>query len=766
MISSNRTDQLANALGRNSLQTAVRLLCLAACAAMILIALLVYRANAGGILIAVAFMVIYVQLPGLFLLRMAQFRPGHISTALAVGFFTGWAFITLQYFITELIHTNALLYALGPVCTILWILQLVRERRDAREPRGTEQNLAGSGAGQKLAGPGFGQRLWAGFQSLSPALCIFLTVGLLYTMLMTQYLYLSPEVDHMITMNPDKGFHLGLINSLSHGWPLECPWFSGLYFNYHIFTELLYSVPIRLFGLTADLMLFSVGPYLTVYAFGVSLYAVFREMCARADRAGLYCLALLLSNIFIARGIDQSIAFLFIFRNENVAGYGVSGALVLIILIKYWYAAHIGGPEGAVAARSKKDSAAAQDISPAERRASARRAKASAAYAWRLFLPLLAVLMLLTGIKGPFGVVAVAALWGTWILGLILRQAKLKTILPLLILSVGFYIVYAVILGSKGQSASAGESLIALANIIDITFFKAPLVALMKSIGLPSVIRYAVLLGIFTVFLLTAFFLPFVIGYIRELILVCAKKKAFDFTRVFVYAATLVGFIAMLLLNYHGHSQIYFGFVTVFFAPLIAFWFFEDMEGNQGTLMRIIRGIFLVCLILSAIGLAGFMAGELGEAAKSADPSAPGGNRYKSISHKEYEAMRWIDKNTPKDALLATDRYYTVAPKNFDIADRWDNRYFLYADYANRICYFAGAGYNLPARDWEKRQERIRINDRFFDAADEERGDLARSLGIDYVVVSKRFTKAGDLTNQDYELCFSNKHVDVYAITY
>ena len=251
MISSNRTDQLANALGRNSLQTAVRLLCLAACAAMILIALLVYRANAGGILIAVAFMVIYVQLPGLFLLRMAQFRPGHISTALAAGFFTGWTFITLQYFITELIHTNALLYALGPVCTILWILQRVRERQGARGP---------GGAGQKLAGSSAGQRIWTSFQSLSPALCIFLTVGLLYTMLMTQYLYLSPEVDHMITMNPDKGFHLGLINSLSHGWPLECPWFSGLYFNYHIFTELLYSVPIRLFGLTADLMLFSVGP--------------------------------------------------------------------------------------------------------------------------------------------------------------------------------------------------------------------------------------------------------------------------------------------------------------------------------------------------------------------------------------------------------------------------------------------------------------------------------------------------------------------------
>ena len=99
------------------------------------------------------------------------------------------------------------------------------------------------------------------------------------------------------------------------------------------------------------------------------------------------------------------------------------------------------------------------------------------------------------------------------------------------------------------------------------------------------------------------------------------------------------------------------------------------------------------------------------------------------------------------------------------MTDRWDNRFFLYADYSNRICYLAGAGYNLPARDWQKRLDRIKINDRLFDASDAERGDLARDLGIDYVVLSKRFTDAGDLSNKDYKLCFSNEDIDVYEIT-
>ncbi len=688
---------------KRPLNTVIQIACLAMILAMTAVSFGVYHADGTGLLVFAAFIVFYVQLPGQWLIRLAGIRFEHTPGILASGFFTGWAFVTLQYFITEIIPVNLILYITGPLCSAIYLVtMIVSHKRDEA---------------QRLD-----RRSW-----LSPSFCIFMVLCLLYSMMLTQYLYLSPSIDQTITMNPDKGFHLGLINSLSHGYPLECPWFSGLYFNYHIFTELLYSVPIRLFGLTADTLLFTCGPYMTVYAFGMSLYALFCEFCRKKERAGLYCLAVILSNIFIARGIDRSIAFLFIFRNENVAGYGVSCAMVVVILLHRWYEQSEQRP------------------------------------AIRPFLILLSLVMLNTGIKGPFGIVLLAAMWGTFMLGLILRKVRFRTILPLIILSAGFYVIYAIVLGSKGQSVSAGESLIGLANIVNITFYKAPLIALMKSAGLPSVIRYAVLLGAFTVCLLTAFFLPFVIGYIRELVLVLSGRKDFDFTRIVVYAATLVGFIAMMLLNYHGHSQIYFGFVTVFFAPLIAFWFFEDMEDNHGILMKIVRVLFIAVLVLSAAGLGSFLLHQSSEAIDAADPNA-GGNKYKSISHQEYEAMRWIDENTPKDSLLATDRYYSVSPKKFDVVDRWDNRFFLYADYSNRICYLAGAGYNLPARDWQKRLDRIKINDRFFDPEDKERGDLAKSLGIDYVVLSKRFTHTGDLSSPDYRLCFTNDDIDVYEI--
>lgn len=692
-------------LRNNTRQNAVRLLCLFAVIAMIVTGLTVYKANWPALLLFLGFALIYIQFPGQLMLKLAGFRAAHLSTLLAAGFFAGWAWVTLQYFLTELIRTNLVLYAAGPVCTAVYLLIVFRSRR------------------QEGAFP-FRFR----FSRLSVAFCLFVTLGFLYTMLETQYLYLSPEVDEFISMNPDKGFHIGLINSLSHGYPLECPWFSGLYFNYHVFTELLYSVPVRLFGLTADVALLTCGPFMTVYAIGVSMYALFREMCSRARRAGLYCLTVLLSNIFIARGIDVSLAFLFLFRNENTAGYGVSCTLVLVILIREWYRAF----------------------------------SAESASSQRLLLLVIAMLMLVTGIKGPFGIVILGACWGTFALGLILRKVKFCAVLPITLMTAGFLLVYMTVLGSKGQGTT-GQSLFALATIINITFYKSALVALMKSIGLPLIFRYAVLLTVFTVFLLTVFFVPFVIGYIRELALVLTGKKEFDFSRVLVYAASLLGFLALMVLNYHGHSQVYFGFVTVFFAPLIAFWFFEDMEENRGLLMNLIRGLFIATLILTSVGLFAHMGSLFSSARDASDPAADA-SRYKSLSHDEYEAMRWIDSHTPKDALLATDRYYSLPPEEYDCTDRWHNRFFLYSDYSNRICYLAGCGYNLPASEVNRLKERIELNDRLYDRTNAKRGDLARNLGIDYVVVSRDFTDAGDLSSDDYHLCFSNDDVDVYEI--
>lgn len=695
-----------------TLNNVLRILSAVSIVGMFAVSVLVYKASILSVSCFIAFILFYVQIPGLYLIRLAGVKPQHISVHLVIALLTGWSMTMLLYFITDAIGTNILLYACGPVLSILYFAGLKKKS-------------------EKLVISKFRPG------KLSAAFCVFAALSFLFILLKTQYVYLSPEYCDYVYMNADKAYHMGLINSLALDYPLQSPWIQGRFINYHIFTEILYAIPVRLFGLTSDVVLSSCGPIMTAYTLCLSFYAFFRSLSNKSERAGIYCLIMLLSNIFIVRNISSSIAFLFAYKNENTAGYGIAGAMIVILMLKEWC-----------------DSAAAQTAGKKN---------------FGPFVILLALIMCETGIKGPMGVVIIAALWGTFILGLIMRKIKFRTALPLIVFTLGFLLIYMTVLGSKGQNNSSGNALFALATISNISFWKAPLILWMKSHGIPYIVRLAAILLVFMVFMLTVFFLPFCIGYIRELVLVLSGRKEFDFTRIVIYADALVGLVAMFVLNYSGHSQIYFGLITAFFAPLISFWFFEDMEvkaelrGSQSAGIKALYAICAVTLVLTTVSLGMNYAANFKAAADHADPDKTY-NKYKSISNEEYDAMVWIRDNTPEDSLLATDRYYSVPLKKYSYENRWDNRFFLYAVYSERFCYIAGSGYNLGANEWTVRRDMLQENSKLYDSNFEGRGNLARNLGIDYVVVSKRFTHIDNLESDDYKLCFTNEDVDIYEI--
>lgn len=58
----------------------------------------------------------------------------------------------------------------------------------------------------------------------------------------------------------------------------------------------------------------------------------------------------------------------------------------------------------------------------------------------------------------------------------------------------------------------------------------------------------------------------------------------------------------------------------------------------------------------------------------------------------------------------------------------------------------------------------IEINDMLYDPNNDDRGRLARNLGVDYIVVSKDFTVIPSLENKDYDLCFTNDSIDIYEV--
>lgn len=721
---------LANSIFQaNKAADILRLLCAASLLIMLIIGITVYGAPAGQLLVLAFFFLIYVQLPGLLAAKWAGLDGDHVSVYIASGIFAGWALCVLGYFIAEFTGIRVLLLIEGPLLSLVYIcLTAVRSVKSA-DPDVPHLRRINAGVKQAFLRDRFS------FGRLSPAFCLFFVLALLYCLVNTQYRYLAPDLADFTNVNPDKAYHMGLINSLSHGYPLQSMWTHGHYIRYHIFSEILLSIPVRLFGVRADVCTQSFAPLMNAYSFGITYYAFFREMMSKPDRAGLYCLFVMLSNLFIIRKWDSSLGFKFLLTNDNSAGYGTAAALVLIIVFKKWYEKFT-------------------EESP-ERH--------------RLLILCAALIMLVTGIKGPVGAVCIAGLWGTVLLGIVLRKLPLKTLLPLLVMTAGFLLVYITVLGAKGQVGSSGGATIALGEMANIAFWKKPLVRLLKAAGLPAAVRLPVVMVVFMVFYLTVFFVPFCTGYIRELILVLSGRRVYMPADVLIYAECAAGLTAMLIFHYVGHNQVYFGIAALAPAPLIAFRFIEDLEekqsvsGSGGRSLKIITAVMAFTMLFTGISLASFYSRRIDDAVKKADPHRVPG-KYLSISRSEYEAMRWMDKNTDRDIVAANDRYYSTNPEKYRYDDRWANRFFLYEVYSNRFSYLSASGYDLNKSGLSLRRERIENIKRLYDPDFEERGDLARGLGIDYVIVSKRFTGEPELENTDYEKVFTNEDIDIYKI--
>lgn len=697
----------------NKFGLGVKLISIAFILAMIAAAVVVYGASPGNFLLCIFVYIIYVMLPGLMLYRILKIEGLHISTMLVSSFFLGWALCVLLIYLCSLIKTDWLFILAGPLLGACLMRSIFLDKQK-RPISYTVKDL---------------------FVKTPASFYFFFALAMLFCLVGTQYQYLVPPKGDFAFISGDRAYHMGLANAISHKLPLESIWIKGIRIKYHIFTDILFSIPIKLFGVRADAVGQLFSPVLTASLVCTSLYSFFKEMADKPKRAGIYCVLFLLSSAYITRRWTSSIAFKFIFTNDNYAGFALAALLPLVIVFTKWYGYY---------EQNKSDH-------------------------YRYLFAALVFIALITGIKGPVAAVFVAALWATIILGIILRKIPVKAIAPASILTAGFLGVYVSVLGASGQVNTAGGATLSFGDIMDIAFWKSPLVNAMKDCEFTKPARLMIVLAVFAAFFFTAFLIPFFAGCLRELILVLTGKKEYIPARILVYALALVGFAAMMLFSFTGHNQIYFGLVTVVMAPIIAFWYLEDLEESAASsarakiILKTTISIMAVTFVLTTISLTGYFIRRGTDAIGYANQDIPL-SRYAGVSRAEYEAMIWIDQNTEKDAILANDRYYSVPLEKYRVDNRWDSSFFMYEVYSNRFSYISGSAYDLDVKGSKERKARIQNNVKLYDPDNTSRGSLARTLGIDYIILSKRFSGNLNLRNDDYELCFSNEDVDIYKV--
>lgn len=685
------------------LNNVIKLICAAAIISAGYIGIQFFRADLPELVIFLCFILFYVLIPGMFILRLSGMTSSYASVNLSRAFFIGFAFIVGLYFISDFISSDILLMVVGPVLSLFYIVKSIRSGSDPLT------------------------KIHSVISSVPASLLVFTALVFAYSMLTTQYTYIPPTDAAFSNINLDFGFHAGIVNALAEDFPPQNPWISGRIISYHLFTELLYSIPVRIFGLESEEIILCCTPYIIAPLLSCSLYGFFREFMADQKRCGLYCISLVASNMFILKSRNASWFLYHLISNKNNAGMGVAAVLVIITLLKYL-------DDGA--AREKKKTAS--------------------------FLILLsALIMLTTGIKGPAALVLVGGMAGTVLLGLILRKTQPGWISATLVSVISFGFIYFYILGSEGsgQTNGKGGSVLNPWEVTDLFFLKEEVLELVsRPLALP------LLLVVFMLFTLTAFSIPFIIGYLRELYLVISGKKDYVFSRVVIYASCMVGFIALMLFNFSGHSQVYFGFVSLGLVPAVSFWYLEDFRGTKALVPKLISAVFILCICLTSVSLFMKYYDYASASNRFYESRNSSHNKYREISSTEYEAMMWLKENTDEEAIIASDRYYSVPLEEYDYSNRSHNYHFVYAIYSQREQYLEGSGFSLGSDEIDLRKEMIDNVNKMTDPGNESRDELARSLDVDYVLISKRFNDVGDLSSEDYTLVFSNEDVDIYKV--
>lgn len=136
------------------------------------------------------------------------------------------------------------------------------------------------------------------------------------------------------------------------------------------------------------------------------------------------------------------------------------------------------------------------------------------------------------------------------------------------------------------------------------------------------------------------------------------------------------------------------------------------------------------------------------------------------LSQGEYEGLDWISRNTARDSVVASEKYWTDDNRDNEAGSA---RYFYYSVFGKRQMYLEGWAYSswaYPDRpdSAEVRAElrrRLDLLDQLFgDGRNAER--LMKQEGIDLILVDKMARP--DFFSAGLKLLFENERVAVFAL--
>ena len=668
---------------------------------IILLSLLLFAIAADEtitILLFVFYILVYIQIPGLLMIWALKNHKCFCVELLLHAFFFGLGILVIEYYIFSFLGSPLFLLLLNPT---LSVLLLVRRWRSGDE-----------------------KRILEAIPEIDIKLIVLVIITCLFTFAAQGYSFVDIEDCAELYLFQDIPWHIGNISSLSRGLPFFDIRFAGLKFNYHYFNDLVFGICKYCFGMDASSLLLKCTPLLTAYVFSLGAYSFFKRMSPHVliGYAVFLCSGAAIPYYIMNTDDRYSLLNYHIFSNIN----GVAVSLASAISV-YLYYVHI----------YEKENIEKRDL---------------------LILSILVFAM--TGLKGPFAAVLLAAMMITSVL-MALQDHNIGRMIGVAAASgISFLATYILIIkGLENLSRESNNNRTTAISITD-TFARSRLwdtfSVSAESDSKLQILLYCLIVAVIGSIVAAGINYLFFAGKTLATLYTLVRKK--EYPSAETIAALAVGWIGLAgfwLVSHTGFSQLYFLFIAVLFIVGESLRTVDSIGIRQlkiamGAILlvnTVICGKMYITSVWNSIGNDDLHYSFRKESEVSGDVA--------SLTHQELEGLEWIRDNTDTDCVVATDRldlWHTGFPESED-----DCRCFYYSAFAERQMYLEGYSYSdVSADEIRSRLER----EKNIYSNDPEISDKAiRESEIDYIIVSDRFNSAPDSFGTPV---YSNEDISIY----
>ena len=393
----------------------------------------------------------------------------------------------------------------------------------------------------------------------------------------------------------------------------------------------------------------------------------------------------------------------------------------------------------------------------------------------RIAFTLAAVMMCMcTGAKAAYALCILGALVGTGILMAIFQKKNgdLKKTWWLLGAAVlGFVAAYAIMIYNPTQSA------VSTVTILDpydprsslkfeslYPWLKTRLESLFPAKEFSETVLLLLAFPLSVFIILPYAIIPFFVGFVQK----AARIKTIKSEQMLMYGTAVCALLAYYLVNIDGYSQAYFLLAGLCFIHIMGqLWLSENHEKLPYVMKLLVAFCLLLSLFSTGANINSSAYTAIAEIAVSrVYPDMVQEPSYDSITEKEYEVLCWLKENSPEDSLIVTDRLLTSQRTEETMLDAIERAlYFYYPAYSERQFYISGYSYSPRTEEMSMWiEERLQVIETLYNSATVNRAAIMREHGITHMMVSRFMTPDFNFSSDPTISCiYGNPDLMIYV---